>query len=437
MSGIVAIIGRPNVGKSTLFNRLLKERKAIVDDVSGVTRDRHYGHSEWNGRDFTVIDTGGYVPKSEDIFEAAIREQVHIAMDEADMLLFVVDIQTGITPLDRDFANIVRQSKKPVFLVANKVDSGDKIEHSYEFYELGLGELFCIAALSGYGTGDLLDRVVAELPSDQGVVEEERIPKFAVVGRPNVGKSSFVNAILGTDRNIVTPISGTTRDSIHTRYTAFGLDLFLVDTAGLRKKAKVQENIEFYSTLRSIKAIEECDVALLLLDATQGIEAQDLHILQTISQNRKGLVILVNKWDLVPNKETNTAREYQKLIEERIAPLSDVPILFVSAMERQRLLKALETAVDVYTEMNKKIPTSELNEVMQEAWIKHKPAAVRGKFVRIKYVTQVGASVPTFLFFTNHPKLVQESYKRYLEHQLRNAFGFKGVPLNLFFRDKN
>ena len=436
MSGIVAIIGRPNVGKSTLFNRLLKERKAIVDDLSGVTRDRHYGKSEWNGREFTVIDTGGYVPKSTDVFETAIREQVHIAMDEADILLFVVDIQTGVTPLDRDFANIVRQSKKPVFLVANKADSGEKIDHAYEFYELGFGELFAIATLSGFGTGDLLDKVVEALPANREEIEEFFIPKFAVVGRPNVGKSSFVNAILGTDRNIVTPISGTTRDSINTRYTAFGLDLFLVDTAGLRKKAKVQENIEFYSTLRSIKAIEECDVALLLLDATQGIEAQDLHILQTISQNKKGLVILVNKWDLV-EKETNTAREYQKIIEERIAPMSNVPILFVSAHEKQRLLKALEIAVDVYHEMHKKIPTSELNEVMQEAWLKHKPAAVRGKFVRIKYVTQVGASVPTFLFFTNHPKLVQESYKRYLENQLRAHFGFDGVPINIFFRDKN
>lgn len=436
MSGIVAIIGRPNVGKSTLFNRLVKSRQAIVDDLSGVTRDRHYGESEWTGRNFTVIDTGGYVPQSEDIFESAIREQVHIAMEEADVLLFVVDVITGMTPLDREVANIVRQSKKPMLLIANKSDTTERIDHAYEFYELGLGELFMISALNGYGTGDLLDRVVALLPAELPEPEEETIPKFAIVGRPNVGKSSLVNALIGANRNIVTPISGTTRDSIHTRYNAFGLDVFLVDTAGLRKKAKVQENIEFYSTLRSIRAIEECDVAILMIDATLGIEAQDLHILQTITSNSKGLVILVNKWDLV-EKETNTARDYQKVIEERIAPLSNVPILFVSAHEKQRILKALEVAVEVYHEKNKKIPTSELNDAMQEAWVRHKPAAVRGKFIRIKYVTQVPASIPTFLFFTNHPKLVQESYKRYLENQIREHFGFKGTPINIFFRDKN
>lgn len=435
MSGIVAIIGRPNVGKSTLFNRLIAARDAIVDDVSGVTRDRHYGVSEWNGVRFTVIDTGGYVPESEDIFEKAIREQVHIAMEEADLLLFVVDALVGIATLDMEFANIVRRSKKPVLLVANKADNYERTDLVYEFYELALGEVFAISAINGSGTGDLLDRIVESLPEEKPEPEVMDIPKFAFVGRPNVGKSSLVNALLGREQNIVTPISGTTRDSIYTRYTAFGLDLYLIDTAGLRRKAKVQENIEFYSTLRSIKAIEECDVAILLLDATQGMEAQDLNILHNITTNGKGVVILVNKWDLVP-KETNTARDYEKVINERIAPLSNVPVIFGSALEKQRILKALEIAVEVYHEKNKKISTSELNEVMQAAWNAHRPAAVRGKLIRIKYVTQIPASIPTFLFFTNHPKLIQESYKRYLENKLREQFSFKGVPINIFFRQK-
>lgn len=435
MSGIVAIIGRPNVGKSTLFNRLIAAREAIVDDVSGVTRDRHYGISEWNGIKFTVIDTGGYVPESEDLFEKAIREQVHIAMEEADVLLFVVDALVGVATLDMEFANIVRRSKKPVVLVANKADNFERSDLVYEFYELALGEVFSISALNGSGTGDLLDHIVSSLPQDKPEPTVADVPKFAIVGRPNVGKSSLVNALLGKEQNIVTPISGTTRDSIYTRYTAFGLDLYLIDTAGLRRKAKVHENIEFYSTLRSIKAIEECDVAILLIDATLGMEAQDLHILGNITTNGKGLVILVNKWDLVP-KETNTARDFEKVILERIAPLSNVPIVFGSALEKQRILKALELAVEVYHEKEKKIPTSDLNEVMQAAWNAHRPAAVRGKIIRIKYVTQIPASIPTFLFFSNHPKLIQESYKRYLENQLRDHFGFKGVPLNIFFRQK-
>lgn len=436
MSGIVAIVGRPNVGKSTLFNRLIEERKAIVDDQSGVTRDRHYGSALWTGHTFTLIDTGGYVPESEDVFESAIREQVHIAMEEADVLLFMVDVTSGITPLDREFAHVARQSKKPVLLVANKADNHSLADLIYEFYELGLGDPYPISSINGSGTGELLDAVVEGLPEEETVAPDENIPKFAIVGRPNVGKSSLVNALLGKDQNIVTPISGTTRDSIFTRWEAFGHDLYLIDTAGLRKKTKVRENVEFYSTLRSIRAIEECDVALLMLDATLGIEAQDLNILHTIVSNHKGLVILVNKWDLM-EKETNTARDFEAHIMERIAPLSGVPVVFISVKDKQRILKSLEVAVQVYEEKEKKISTSRLNEVMQAAWAAHRPAAVRGKFIRIKYVTQIPASVPTFLFFTNHPKLIQESYKRYLENRLREEFGFHGVPINVFFRKKN
>lgn len=436
MSGIVAIVGRPNVGKSTLFNRLIEQRKAIVDDQSGVTRDRHYGSALWTGHNFTVIDTGGYVPHSEDVFESAIREQVHIAMEEADVLLFMVDVSTGLTPLDREFANVIRQSKKPVFLVCNKADNHALSDLIYEFYELGVGDPYPLSSINGSGTGEVLDAVVAALPKEKEEAPEPNIPKFAFVGRPNVGKSSLVNALLGKDQNIVTPISGTTRDSIYTRYEAFGKDLYMIDTAGLRKKTKVNENVEFYSTLRSIRAIEECDVALLMIDATTGVEAQDLNILHTIETNGKGLVILVNKWDLL-EKETNTARDYERVINERIAPLSGVPIVFISVLEKQRILKGLETALMVYEEKEKKIATSTLNEVMQAAWAAHRPAAVRGKFIRIKYVTQIPASIPTFLFFTNHPKLIQENYKRYLENKIREEFGFAGVPINVFFRKKN
>jgi GTP-binding protein len=414
---------------------MIAAREAIVDDQSGVTRDRHYGISEWNGVKFTVIDTGGYVPMSEDLFEKAIREQVHIAMDEADILLFVVDALVGVVTLDMEFANIVRRSKKPVFLVANKADNFERSDLVYEFYELALGEVFSVSALNGAGTGDLMDSIVNALPQDKPEPTVADVPKFAFVGRPNVGKSSLVNALLGKEQNIVTPISGTTRDSIYTRYTAFGLDLYMIDTAGLRRKARVHENIEFYSTLRSIKAIEECDVAILLIDATLGIEAQDLHILGDITENSKGVVIFVNKWDLV-EKETNTARDFEALIQERIAPLSNVPVVFGSALEKQRILRALEIAVEVYHEKQKKVGTAELNEVMQLAWNNHKPAAVRGKIIRIKYVTQIPAPIPTFLFFCNHPKLIQENYKRYLENQIRDNFGFKGVPLNVFFRQK-
>lgn len=434
MSGIVAIVGRPNVGKSTLFNRLIEEQKAIVDDVSGVTRDRNYGESVWNGRTFSVIDTGGYVAESMDVFEKAIREQVHIAMEEADLLLFVVDVQTGLVPLDYEFAKIIRRQPQKVILVANKVDDAKHLEGVFDFYELGLGELFGISAINGGGTGELLDRVVELLPEEEEA-EEIDIPRFAIVGRPNVGKSSFVNALVGKNLNIVTPIAGTTRDSVHTHFNSFGHDVILVDTAGLRKKAKVKENIEFYSTLRTMRAVENCDVALLLIDASDGLESQDLSVFGMIAKQKKGVVVLVNKWDLV-EKETNTARDFEKKLKEKLAPFNDVPILFVSVYEKQRLLKALERALEVYENRSKKVGTSELNEVMLAAIARHHPPSVRGRIVRIKYVTQIAAAVPTFLFFTNHPQHIIESYKRYLENQLRKHFGFCGVPLNLFFRKK-
>jgi GTP-binding protein len=434
MGKIVAIIGRPNVGKSTFFNRMVEERQAIVHDESGVTRDRNYGIAEWNGVRFSLIDTGGYVPGSEELFEAAIREQVHIAMEEADVIVFLVDGRMGIHPMDREIAKLLHRQKKKVLLAVNKVDDATVQDSVFEFYNLALGEPMPVSAVSGSGTGDLLDHLLTLLPEDP-LEETPNLPRFAIVGRPNVGKSSFVNALLDKKVNIVTPIAGTTRDAIDTRFQAFGHDLILVDTAGLRKRAKVDENIEFYSTLRTIRAIEECNVAILLMDATEGVMAQDLSVFSLIQENRKGLVIAVNKWDLV-EKDTKTAIEFEKRIKERIAPFTDVPIIFTSTVEKQRLLKTLELALQVYENRERKIQTSQLNEIMLDAVARHHPPAMRGKIVKIKYVTQIPASSPTFLFFTNYPKDVAESYKRYLENQLRENFDFKGIPINIFFRKK-
>lgn len=422
------------MGKSTFFNRMVEERQAIVHDESGVTRDRNYGVAEWNGVRFSLIDTGGYVPGSEELFEAAIREQVHIAMEEADVIVFLVDGRMGIHPMDREIAKLLHRQKKKVLLAVNKVDDATVQDSVFEFYNLALGEPMAVSAVSGSGTGDLLDHLLTLLPEDP-LEETPNLPRFAIVGRPNVGKSSFVNALLDKKVNIVTPIAGTTRDAIDTRFQAFGHDLILVDTAGLRKRAKVDENIEFYSTLRTIRAIEECNVAILLIDATEGIMAQDLSVFSLIQDNRKGLVIVVNKWDLV-EKDTKTAIEFEKRIKERIAPFTDVPIIFTSTIEKQRLLKTLELALQVYENRERKIPTSRLNEVMLDAVARHNPPAMRGKIVKIKYVTQIPASSPTFLFFTNYPKDVAESYKRYLENQLRENFDFKGIPINIFFRKK-
>ncbi|MBL7967625.1 MAG: ribosome biogenesis GTPase Der [Prolixibacteraceae bacterium] len=435
MSNIVAIVGRPNVGKSTLFNRLTESRKAIVDEMSGVTRDRQYGKGVWNGIDFSIIDTGGYAVNSEDSFEAEIRKQVMIAIEEADVILFVVDVENGVTDMDEEVASVLRRSSKKVFVAVNKVDNNSRIIDSHEFYSLGLGELYCISSMTGSGTGDLLDAIVAEFP--EKVEEEivENIPHFAIIGRPNVGKSSFINALTGEDRNIVTDIAGTTRDSIHTRYNKFGHDFYLVDTAGLRKRTKVKEDVEFYSTMRSIRAIEDSDVCILMLDATRGMEAQDVSIFHLIERNKKGVVLLVNKWDLV-EKDNSSTITFTKAIKERIAPFVDVPIVFISALTKQRILKALETAVEVYENRTKKIKTSELNEVMQEAMEAYPPPSIKGKFVKIKYVTQLPSQTPSFAFFANLPQYVKEPYRRYLENKIREKFNFSGVPVQIFMRKK-
>ena len=435
MSNIIAIVGRPNVGKSTLFNRLTQSRDAIIHESSGVTRDRHYGKAYWNGVDFSLIDTGGYVVNSDDIFEEEIRKQALLAIDEADVILFVVDVLSGITDLDDSVAELLRKSSKKVFVVVNKVDNSQRMYDANEFYGLGLGDIYPISSINGSGTGDLRDKVVEALPKKEEEEEEEQIPKFAIVGRPNVGKSSLINAFIGKERNIVTPISGTTRDTINTRFNKFGHDFILVDTAGLRKKGKVNEDIEFYSVMRSVRAIEGAHVCLLLLDATRGIEAQDVNIFHLIEKNRKGVVILVNKWDLI-DKETNTTKHYTEAIREKIAPFTDVPIIFISALTKQRVLKALEAALEVYENKKRRVSTSKLNEYMLDVIEQNNPPAVKGKYIRIKYVTQLPVSNPQFAFYCNLPQYVKEPYKRYLENKLREKYNFTGVPLQIYMRKK-
>jgi GTP-binding protein len=434
MSRIVAIVGRPNVGKSTLFNRLIDSREAIVDEESGVTRDRNYGVSHWNGIDFSVIDTGGYVKNSEDIFEEEINKQVLLAIEEADIILFMVDVTVGIHELDTAVTSLLRRVDKKVLLVVNKVDNGQRLLDAAEFYNLGLGDYFPLSSMNGSGTGELLDELVKNLPAEEsGIIPD--LPRIAIVGRPNVGKSSLVNSLLGEERNIVTPVAGTTRDSTYTRYNKFQHDFLLVDTAGLRKKGKVSEDIEFYSVMRAVRTIESSDICLLLIDATRGIEAQDLNIMSLIQKNNKGMIVLVNKWDLI-EKENNTAMLFEKEIREKTAPFTDYPILFISAINKQRIHKILELIEQVNQNRNRKISTSELNEVMLEVIKKYPPPSLKGKYVKIKYVTQLPVYTPAFAFFCNLPQYVKEPYKRYLENRMRELFDFSGVPIRIFFRKK-
>lgn len=436
MSAIVAIVGRPNVGKSTFFNRLIQRREAIVDAVSGVTRDRHYGKSDWNGREFSVIDTGGYVIGSDDVFEKEIDQQVELAIDEADAIIFMVDVETGITGMDEDVAKLLRRVKKPVLLAVNKVDNARRIEEAVEFYNLGLGDYYTIASINGSGTGELLDALVAALPEDTNEKEAETLPRFAVVGRPNAGKSSFINALIGEDRYIVTDIAGTTRDSIDTRYNRFGFEFNLVDTAGIRRKAKVKEDLEFYSVMRSVRAIEHADVCILVLDATRGFDGQVENIFWLAQRNNKGIVILVNKWDLVEDKETNTVKAYTQKIQEAISPFVDVPIIFMSVLTKQRIFKAIETAVEVYENRSRKIPTRKFNEFMLPLIEHYPPPAYKGKYVKIKFCTQLPTPYPQFAFFCNLPQYVREPYKRYLENKIREHYNFSGVPISIFMRKK-
>lgn len=436
MGNIVAIVGRPNVGKSTLFNRLTGTRKAIVNEVAGVTRDRNYGKADWNGVEFSVIDTGGYSFNTEDVFEEEIRKQVMLAIDEADAILFVLDVQHGLTDLDEAVARILRRSKKKVYLVANKADNNDLIFAANEFYSVGIGEVvYPISSVNGSGTGDLLDAVVGNFDIKPERDEDDNLPRIAFVGRPNVGKSSTVNALIGVDRNIVTDVAGTTRDSIHTRFQKFGHDFIMVDTAGVRKKPKVSEDLEFYSVMRSIRTIESSDVCVLILDATRGVEAQDLSIFNLIIKNRKGAVIMINKWDLV-EKETNTMKDFEEDIRNRIAPFNDVPIIFTSAISKQRLIKVLESAIEVFENRARKIPTSELNKVMLQAIEDFTPPSAKGKFIKIKYVTQLPTFAPTFAFYCNLPQYIRDPYKRYLENQIRKNWTFTGVPIQIFMRKK-
>ncbi|WP_315163227.1 ribosome biogenesis GTPase Der [Capnocytophaga leadbetteri] len=434
MSAIVAIVGRPNVGKSTFFNRLIKRREAIVDAVSGVTRDRHYGKTDWNGVEFSVIDTGGYLAGGDDTFQKEIDKQVNLAIDEADAIIFMVNVEDGLTGMDESVAALLHKSKKPVFVVVNKVDSNNRRDDAHEFYALGFEHLFSISSINGSGTGDLLDELVKSLPEKEQK-EEENLPRFAVVGRPNAGKSSFINALIGEDRYIVTDIAGTTRDAIDTRYNRFGFEFNLVDTAGIRRKSKVKEDLEFYSVMRSIRAIEHSDVCILMLDATRGFESQDANIFWLAQRNRKGIVILVNKWDLV-EKENNTAKAYEAAIRKEIEPFTDVPIIFVSALNKQRIYKAIETAVEVYNNRTKRIPTRQLNEVMLPIIENYPPPAIKGKYVKIKFCTQLPTPMPQFAFFANLPQYVKDPYRRFIENKLRENFDFKGVPIDVYFRQK-
>ena len=434
MGNIVAIVGRPNVGKSTLFNRLIQRREAIVDAVSGVTRDRHYGKTDWNGVEFSVIDTGGYVVGSDDIFESEIDKQVELAIDEADAIIFMVDVESGVTGMDTEIAHILRRIKKPVFLVVNKVDSSKRENDAVDFYSLGLGEYFTIASINGSGTGDLLDAIVKALPEVEEKIEDD-LPRFAVVGRPNAGKSAFINALIGEDRYVVTDIAGTTRDSIDTKYNRFGFEFNLVDTAGIRKKSKVKEDLEFYSVMRSVRAIEHSDVCILLIDATRGFEGQDQSIFWLAEKNKKGIIILVNKWDLV-EKDTHSTKQFEEKIRREIAPFTDVPIIFISALTKQRIFKAIETAVEVFENRKRRISTSKLNDTMLGI-IKHNPPpANKGKYIKIKYCMQLPTPTPQFAFFANLPQYVKDPYKRYVENKMREIFDFTGVPITIYFRNK-
>ena len=437
MGNLVAIVGRPNVGKSTLFNRLTKTRQAIVNEEAGTTRDRQYGKSEWLGREFSVVDTGGWVVNSDDIFEGEIRKQVLMAVDEADVILFVVDVQNGVTDLDLEVAAILRRTRKPVLLIANKADSYDWQYNAAEFYSLGLGDPYCISAMSGSGTGDMMDLIVGMFKKETAEIVDEDIPRFAVVGRPNAGKSSIINAFIGEERNIVTEIAGTTRDSIYTRYNKFGFDFYLVDTAGIRKKNKVNEDLEYYSVIRSIRAIENSDVCILMLDATRGIESQDLNIFSLIQKNAKGLVVVVNKWDLVENKDTKVIKTFENAIRERLAPFTDFPIIFASALTKQRIFKVLEAARQVYDNRHTRIPTARLNEEMLPLIEAYPPPSIKGKYIKIKYITQLpNTQVPSFVYFANLPQYVKEPYRRFLENKMREKWNLTGTPINIYIRQK-
>lgn len=433
--GLVAIVGRPNVGKSTLFNRLVGMRQAIVDGTAGTTRDRHYGKSDWGGREFSVIDTGGYAVNSEDIFEDEIRKQVLLAIDEADVILFMVEVATGITDLDMVMADVLRRSDKKVILVINKVDNNHQIYDAPQFYSFGLGEPICISSMSGSGTGEMMDAILEALPAEDKDDEMADLPRITVVGRPNVGKSSLTNALLGEERNIVTPVAGTTRDSIDTRYNKFGLDFYLVDTAGLRKKGKVSEDLEFYSVMRSIRAIEHSDVCILMLDASQGIESQDMNIFSLIVKNKKGCVIVVNKWDLV-EKDNNTMKEYREAVERKIAPMSDIPIIFTSVLTKQRIYDVLQTADKVYRSRSRRIPTSQFNEYMLPIIENNPPPAIKSKYIKIKFAMQLPSTTPAFAFFVNLPQYIREPYRRFLENKMREHWDFQGVPIQIYFRQK-